>query len=43
MAKRRYSYMAAFKLKIVKYAERHGNRCARSPESSLSQFGKCAR
>ena len=42
MAMRRCSYTAAFKLKLVEYAERHGNRCARSPESSLSQCGECA-
>ena len=28
MATRRCSYTAAFKLKLVEYAERHGNRCA---------------
>ena len=28
MATRRSNYMAAFKLKLVEYAERHGNRCA---------------
>ena len=28
MATRRSSYTAAFKLKLVEYAERHGNRCA---------------
>ena len=43
MATRRCSYTAAFKLKLVEYAERHGNRCARSPESGLSQCGECAR
>ena len=43
MATRRCSYMAAFKLKLVEYAERHGNRFARSPESGLSQCGECAR
>ena len=42
MATRRCSYTAAFfKLKLVEYAERHGNRCARSPESGLSQCGEC--
>ena len=34
MATRRCSYMAAFKLKLVEYAERHGNRCARSPRAA---------
>ena len=43
MATRRCSYTAAFKLKLVEYAERHGNHCARSPESSLSQCGECVR
>ena len=43
MATRRCSYNAAFKLKLVEYAERHGNRCARSPESGLSQCGECTR
>ena len=28
MATKRCSYTAAFKLKLVEYAERHGNRCA---------------
>ena len=28
MATRRCSYMAAFKLKLVEYAETHSNRCA---------------
>ena len=35
MATRRCSYKADFKLKLVEYAERHGNHCALSPESSL--------
>ena len=43
MATRRCSYTAAFKLKLVEYAERHGNRFTRSPESVLSQCGECAR
>ena len=43
MATRRCSYTAAFKLNLVEYAERHGIRCARSPESGLSQYGECAR
>ena len=43
MATRRCSYRAAFKLKLIEYAERHGNRFARSPESVLSQCGDCAR
>ena len=43
MATRRCSYTAAFKLKLVEYAERHGNHCAQSPESGLSQCGECAR
>ena len=42
MATRRCSYTAAFKLKLVEYAERHGNCCARSPESGMSQCGECA-
>ena len=28
MATKRCSYTAAFKLKLVEYAERHSNRCA---------------
>ena len=43
MATRRCSYTAAFKLKLVEYSERHGNRFARSPESVRSQCGECAR
>ena len=43
MATRRCSYTAAFKLKLVEYAERHGNRFARSPDSGLLQCGECAR
>ena len=43
MATRRCSYTAVFKLKLVEYAERHGNRFARPPESGLSQCGECAR
>ena len=34
MAMRRCSYTAAFKLKLVEYAEKHGNRFARSPRAS---------
>ena len=34
MATRRCSYTAAFKLKLVEYAERHENRFARSPRAS---------
>ena len=43
MATRRCSYTAAIKLKLVEYAESHGNRCAQSADSGLSQCGKCAR
>ena len=43
MATRRCSYTAAFKVELVDYAERHGNCCARSPESGLSKCGECAR
>ena len=35
MATRRCSYTAAFKLKLVEYAERHGNRCAGRDVRSL--------
>ena len=38
MATRRCSYTAAFRLKLVEYAERHGNHCARSPESGLNML-----
>ena len=43
MATRRCSYTVAFKLKLVEYAERHGNCFAQSSESVLSQCGDCAR
>ena len=43
MATRRCSYTAALKLKLVEYAERHGNRFARSPESGLLQCGEGVR
>ena len=47
---RRSSYTAVFKLKVVEYAEKHGNRCEGRAESGylvskiavLSQCGGCA-